>query len=121
MHVSSTRGAPRVISDRLCAVYDQDTHDVLHLHRVATLEGGEAPDEDTVRARAMEHARAFAPAHGRKIGSTFVDPSGFQPGCSHKVDLNGGKLVARRPRPEPRGLLAALWAELWRWLRRRVP
>lgn len=96
MNISTTKGAPQVISDKLCAVYDEDSQEVIHFHRVVTLEGGETLDDDALRARAIEHAKTHEAAHGRQIISLIVDPRGFKPGCSHKVDVARRKLIAKR-------------------------
>jgi hypothetical protein len=83
-----------VVSDKLCAVYDEDTREVLHFHRTVTLEGGKVPNDAAVRSQAMKQARALGHMRGRKVAVAAVDPEGFQPGCSHTVDPKEPRLIA---------------------------
>jgi hypothetical protein len=96
MTISSTKGAPKLVFDTLCAVYDEDSFEVIHFHRVATLEGGMKPSSQEVRARAMEHAKSRGLAPSRKLASLIVEPASFQPGCMHHVDAAARRLIARR-------------------------
>ncbi len=96
MNISATKGAPKLISDKLCAVYDEETHEVIHFHRVATLEGGMKSSDEDVRARAIEYAKTHGLVPRRKFAALIVEPTSFQPGCIHHVDINVRKLVAKR-------------------------
>ena len=103
MNIASTPGVAAVVSDKLCAVYDEETGEVIHFHRVTTLDGGDAPDDDQIQARALEHADALDYARGGSQGGTIkaalVDLHDFQPGRVHKVDLQTRKLVAHEAHP----------------------
>ena len=91
MEIMSTPGVPKVISDKLCAVYDDASGEVLHLHRVTTLEGGHPPNDAEVEATALAHARLHAGI--RKVGALIVDPTSHQSGARHKIDRAARRLI----------------------------
>jgi hypothetical protein len=94
----------KVVSDRLCAIYDRETREVLHVHRTVTLAGGTVPNDAAVRKVALEQARRLGHTRGRRVGLALVKPEAFRPGYSHRVDAKGRRLLATRaPGPVTEG------------------
>ena len=93
--ISSTPGVPPIVSDKLCIVYDSRTGDIVHIHRVTTLEGAKIPSEESIAASALQRAETILQRlQGRPLKTTFSKPENFHPGSFHKIDLNTYKLIA---------------------------
>ncbi len=93
----STSKIPQVISEKLCAIYDTATGDIIHMHKVTTLAGSDIPTDEIVKERAMEQARRLSAARIERIKglkATLVDPESYQQGFSHKIDLKTCRLIA---------------------------
>lgn len=91
----STKGMLPVVSEKLYVAYHRKTGRVVHIHRVLTLEGGQARPEADVHAWLLENAlRLHKDMKRDQLSVTAVDPKSFRPHASHKVDLKTLKLVA---------------------------
>ncbi len=96
--IESTPGGPKVVSDRLAVVYDRASGNIVHFHRVTTLEGGKARSDDELVSAALEHAgKANSSLNRSRVNVLIVAPHAIRPGHTHRVDVN--KLVLRA---EPR-------------------
>lgn len=94
--ISSTPGMPKVVSEKLCVVYDAKGN-VVHMHKVSVMEGAVTPPDDQIKGRALEHAMKLKKegAPTTELKTVFVEPKSFQPGSSHTIDLKTLKLVAK--------------------------
>lgn len=93
--VNSTNGA--VTADKVALVYDK-TGEILHVHRVTTLEGGRSRSDEEIGGAALDHARLsrrnLAAAETEVL---VLEAHELKPGHTHRVD------VAKRVlRAEPR-------------------
>jgi hypothetical protein len=98
--VESTPGAPKVVADRLAVVYDRASGNIVHFHRVTTLQGGKTRSDDEVMSAALEHASKTNSAFDRsRVNVLIVAPHAIKPGHTHRVDTK--KLVLHaEPRKE---------------------
>jgi len=93
--LSATPGAPKVIAEYVCVAYDAANGAIMHVHLVTTLEGGEVPTEDSMRATTLEHARTFFRGPPRQtVETTFVEPSELRRNAMHRIDPHTRKLIA---------------------------
>ena len=95
--IQSAGKAPAAAFDRLAIVYDRDSGQVRHVHRLtSSKKGGRTTDAD-LRADAVRHAELF---HGRvNLGQAdvlFAEVREWRPGKSHWVDAKG-RLCAGHP------------------------
>lgn len=87
--VESTPGGPKVIADRLAVVYDRASGNIVHFHRVTTLQGGKTRSDDEVASAALEHAGKANPSFDQKqVRVLIVAPHAIRPGHTHRVDVN---------------------------------
>jgi hypothetical protein len=94
--INSTKGMPKVVSEKLCVVYDAKGK-VVHMHKVSTMEGAVTPSDDLIKARALEHAEKMKNVgiSATKLKAVLVEPKSFHPGSSHTIDLKTLTLVAK--------------------------
>jgi hypothetical protein len=94
---NSTNGAPAVIADKLALVYDK-TGEILHVHRVTTLEGGRSRSDEEIGRAALDHAKRSRHKRASAEAEVLViEAHELKPGHTHRVD------VAKRVlRGEPR-------------------
>ena len=84
--------AVAVISERLCVVYERSSGEIVHTHRVVTLEGGHEPSDDEMAAYAVSLA-------SRRRGSTerletlHVASDALQPGRRYRIEHEHKRLV----------------------------
>jgi hypothetical protein len=92
--ITSTPGVPAIMSDKICVAYDPRTGDIVHIHRVTTLEGAEIPSEESIRACTLRHAENRLQISQTCPAETmFAEPRHFHPAANHKVDLDTRKLI----------------------------
>ena len=85
--------AVAVSSERLCVVYERSSGEIVHTHRVVTLEGGREPDEDEMAAYAVSLASR---RRGSEDGleTLHVASDALQPGRRYRVEHEHKRLVA---------------------------
>jgi hypothetical protein len=92
--VLSTPNVPSIISDQLCVVFDSDTGNILHMHRVATLEGADTVSEESISATALDYAKTnLSTRYSGSMDTTIVDPDQLEPNMHYKVDLDSRRLI----------------------------
>jgi hypothetical protein len=87
---------PPFESESACVLYDPASGEIVHVHRVMTLQGGSHPSAEQVEAR----ARLLAERSGaRKQGleALLVDPARLQPGTRYLVDVVARSLLVAAP------------------------
>jgi hypothetical protein len=92
MNVMSS-GAPRVLSEKCCVLFDPKDGAILHVHRVVTMEGAAETPDHLLEARARQLAKGF----GLDVASLellHVDPTVIQPGVKYTVDQGKRCLIA---------------------------
>jgi len=91
----ATSGVPRVIAEHVCVAYDPANGEIMHVHFVTTLEGGEVPTEDSMRATTLEHTRTFFRGPPRQtVETVFVEPGELHRYAMHRIDPHTRKLIA---------------------------
>lgn len=86
--------AARLVSERLCVVYDVGSGGIRHTHRVVTFEGGTEPSLDEIAT----DARSFAARRARPDDSLdvlHVEAHAVEFGRTYKVDGETRRLVAQ--------------------------
>lgn len=87
--LQATPGAPPIIDDQLCVVYQADTSAILHAHRVTTYEGGQHPDKDAIRRRAIEHLNTFQPERtSSSLKTVLMSPDQLEAGGYYRIDVD---------------------------------
>ena len=90
----STFGSGMTVrSKKACVVYDAQSGQVCHVHRVVTFEGGREPNENAIAADAL---LAFHGAHPGRHGAfetLHVDDAAVEPGKKYRVDVGKKALV----------------------------
>lgn len=95
--IQSVGRAPAATFDRLAVVYDPDSGEVRHVHRLTSSRKGAKVGEADLRADAIRYAEQF---HGRgdlaqaKVALAEVDE--WRPGVEHRVDPKGKLCRGRR-------------------------
>jgi hypothetical protein len=89
--------AAAVSSGRLCLVYDATSGEILHTHRVVTLEGGTEPSDDEIARYAVLLAQRRAGADQR-LEALHVERGALEPGRRYRVDYMNKALVAEQKR-----------------------
>lgn len=91
----ATSLVPKVIAEYVCVAYDPANGEIVHVHFVTTLEGGEVPTEDSMRATTLEYARTLFRGPPRQtVETVFVEPSELRPRAMHRIDPHTRKLIA---------------------------
>jgi hypothetical protein len=91
----ATSGVPRVIAKYACIAYDPVNGEIMHVHFVTTLEGGEVPSEDSIRETTLEHARTLFRGPPRQtVETVFVEPDELRPHTMYRIDRQTTKLIA---------------------------
>ena len=86
--LQATPGAPPIIDDQLCVVYQADTGAIVHVHRVTTYQGGQLPTEEAIRSRAIAHLHAFQQERvSSPLKTVLLAPEQIEPGTFYKIDL----------------------------------
>ena len=88
----SVVGKARLLTQLACVVYDEEDGTVVHGHGAICLEGGEVPDEDAFRRRAVELARKSRDLGSRRLQAIMVDLSEIS-GGPKRVDLRSRRLI----------------------------
>ena len=90
-----TSGCPKIVSEKLCVVYEAQTGHIFHFHAIAHFEGSVEAPEDEIHRRALELAQSSRhSALPANIKTCLVDPNSEKPGCTHRVDLETLRLIA---------------------------
>jgi hypothetical protein len=87
--IQSVGRAPAPAFDRLAIVYDRQTGEIQHVHRLTSSEKGGKTTDDELRADALRHAELL---HGRtnvKADVAFAEVHEWQPGHEHWVNEQG--------------------------------
>lgn len=86
--LQATAGAPPIIDDQLCVVYQADTGAIVHAHRVTTYEGGDVPDQKAIHRRAIEHLNTFQPERAQSsLKTVMLQPEQLKPGVAYKINV----------------------------------
>ena len=94
-------GTAKIASESACVVYHSETGAVVHIHRVASLEGATVQDPPAMEARAIELALSVDQKRDRsKLRTLSVDPGDLATSARYKVDLRRKTLV-EVPRSRP--------------------
>ncbi|MFD2938234.1 hypothetical protein [Spirosoma flavum] len=86
--LQATPGAPPIIDDQLCVVYQADTGAIVHIHRVTTYQGGQHPSEEAIRSRAIAHLHAFQQERvSSSLKTVLLPPEQIKLGVYYKIDV----------------------------------
>ena len=95
MKTTLTTSCPRVVSEKLCAVYESETGKIFHFHAITNFEGSVEMSESEIQSRALSLARAARlSALPANLKTCLVDPETEKPGCAHRIDLQTLRLIA---------------------------
>jgi hypothetical protein len=85
--IESTKGLGTIVADKITLVYDPKG-EILHVHRVTTLQGGKSRSDEEISRAAVEHAKR-APQSRLSAGANVlvVEAHEFKPGHAHRVDV----------------------------------
>jgi len=83
-----------VQADQVCAVYDEKTGRIHHVHRVITLKGGSHPSRKEIESRAIEHAKREGKTSSN-LKTVHLSPDQLHPGATHKINPKTGLLVSK--------------------------
>lgn len=83
-----------VVSERLCVVYDTASGEIVHTHRVVTLEGGQEPSADEIAADAVSLA-SDRRGSGDGLDALHASHDALQPGRRYRVEA--GRIVSADP------------------------
>jgi hypothetical protein len=97
-NIQSVGSARAVSVDRLAIIYDRDSGEVRHVHRLTSSEKKYAKDADRdLRAAALQHAELF---HGKsdlvQTDVAFAEAHEWKPGKDHWVNSEGKLCCGRR-------------------------
>jgi hypothetical protein len=95
----TTGTMPRIAGIQALAFHDAKGR-IRHMHHAILLEGGRAPDFETMKREAIAHAAAFG-ADVRKLRVLHVREP-FNVDAMHRVDVKRGRLVELKRGPEVR-------------------
>jgi hypothetical protein len=88
-----------VVAETVCVVFDGDTGDVAHLHRIVTLQGGRQPSPAEAEAQARDLTTRLAAANRlpapppARLDVLQVDPAAIDDNGVYRVDLAARRLV----------------------------
>lgn len=88
-----TTGRARVQSVKCCVLFDPADGEILHTHRVVTMDGAAEVSEREVEKRTLELAKGFG-LKVAKLRSLHVDAGAFEAGKRYAVDPKSKRLVA---------------------------
>src|SRR5664279_901108 len=84
----------KIVSEKVCVVYHDETGDIIHVHRVVNLEGSKSPAPQEVETHAIELALAKRDASDRShLKTMFAEPEHYAPSAKYKVDLQNMRIV----------------------------
>jgi hypothetical protein len=82
-----------VRSKKACVVYQAQTGDICHVHRVLTFDGGREPNESEIAADALRAFQGLQPGRQGTFETLHVDHAAVEPGKKYRVDLQKKALV----------------------------
>lgn len=90
--------------ERVYFVYDRESGDVLVLHPVWTVRGGQLPKDADLERSIRSTASRLLKGKARNSGIAFVTGGDFDPARTYRFDARAKRLVASAP---PRGAQAS--------------
>ena|ERR1700737_449739 len=94
---SGAVGDAEILSEHVCVVYNAQTGDIVHVHRVVNLRGAKTPEASEIEGRALEMAVTLRQGTERaQMKTLFIQPEDLAPSI-YKVDLQNLRLIAHGP------------------------
>ena len=75
-------------------VYRRETGEIVHIHRAMAIPGVELPNENTLRAAAIENAVKSTKEDGALLETLSISEEALTPGLRYKVDVENKLLTA---------------------------
>ena len=98
---TGTGKAPTIAEERAFMIYDAESGEVRHLHRVTVFTGAEAPPREEDDARALAAARQLG-HRTEKLAVLSIAPADLAASAGCRVDLRSRKLVKKKMEPDAR-------------------
>jgi hypothetical protein len=93
--LSATALVAKVISEYVCVAYDPANGEIMHVHIVTTLDGGEVPSQESIRATTLEHVRMLFRGPPRQtVETVFVEPGELRHHAMYRIDPPTRRLIA---------------------------
>jgi hypothetical protein len=87
----------RVSNESLVVLYDAETGNIVHTHRVVSFKDGEHPDKATLEKQALEQLRLAQPQVTKKAQVLHSAPTSMRADVIYKVDKQKKLLVEVAP------------------------
>jgi len=87
----------RVSNESLVVLYDAETGNIVHTHRVVSFKDAEHPDKATLEKQALEQLRIAQPQAAKKAQVLHSAPTSMRADAIYKVDKQKKLLVEVAP------------------------